>query len=294
MMLALPPEEAAQTVSLQWADYNARSALLDPVTGRTLILRKEEDGTHRIALVPGQTWVVCFGEFARGFVFDGMYPAPAHRREVARLDGPWGGGRLDPNVLPLTAVPPPGVLGRARLSETAVLMPDSAAVSEKHALPMGGPYLIGDFAVTPPPVESGRMQSNAVEGGYGVSPPPFSIARENTSFEGGDLVPQGYPFYAGTFALETTVTLPPPDRRARYLLTFPRGGEGATILRVIVNGLVFEPLFTPPWETDITVALRPGQNTVRIEATNNLRNLMSSPSTLIPFGLLAPPTIVER
>jgi hypothetical protein len=73
LIIAPPPEEEPQTMSLHLSDYNARTALLDPITGKTLILRKKEDGSHRIAFVPNQTWIVCFGEFARHLVFDGVY-----------------------------------------------------------------------------------------------------------------------------------------------------------------------------------------------------------------------------
>ena len=316
LTLTPPPRDDVTHVRLHWTDYNARTALLDPVTGKTFVLRLEEDGAYRIAFAPGQTWIVGFGEFARRMAFDGIYAVPYPRREVAKLDGTWTGARLDPNVLRLEpsgarytvtvtdistvcklAIEQPEMYASVKVNGQAVTFStndfflcetfqtgDVAAFlkhgsgNEIELVPhhdafetsRSDAYLLGDFAV------------QMVDG--------FSIVKE-TPFSLGDIVPRGYPFYAGTFALETSVNIPALTRSARYLLTFPE--FEAAVLRVIVNGFVYEPLFAPPWETDITLALRPGRNNVRVELTNDLNNLMTARSRKTPLGLFAPPVIVE-
>jgi len=58
----------------------------------------------------------------------------------------------------------------------------------------------------------------------------------------------------------------------KSLLTFPY--FEAVILNVTVNGIPCPPLFASPWEVDVTAALKPGKNAVRVSLTNSLRNLM--------------------
>ena len=97
LCLTNPSRDEALAVALHLDDYRARTALLNPVDGKTLVIRHGDDGAFRIALAPGQTWVVCFGEFARAFVFDGVYAPPGPRKVVATLDGAWR-GKLDATV----------------------------------------------------------------------------------------------------------------------------------------------------------------------------------------------------
>ena len=56
------------------------------------------------------------------------------------------------------------------------------------------------------------------------------------------------------------------------LLSFPY--FEAVVLNVTVNGTPCPPLFASPWETDVTAALKPGKNAVRVSLTNSLRNQM--------------------
>ena len=305
--------------ALHLSDYSARIALLNPANGKAFVLRQEEDGSYRIAFAPGQIWCVCFGELARKFVFDGIYGVPHPRRVFARLGGVWHGKRRDPNALMLesprrshdggkprlrytatvTDVPAvcrlalnqPGAETDVRVNGQAVTLStndvylskafqtcDVAALLRQGEneievvldgeTPTQNICLVGDFALK---VEPGPQRHSIVK----ESPPAL-----------GDLAPQGYPFYAGTFALETTVELPSLTHGTRYLLTFP--GFAAAVLHVTVNGVIFDPLFISPWETDISVALRPGLNRVRVELTNRLDAFNT------PFGLLAPPVIVEQ
>ena len=308
------------TVALHLDDYPVRTALLNPVNGKALVLRHEEDGSCRIAFAPGQTWVVCFGEFARPFIFDGLYAVPWPRKEIAKLDGVWRGERLGPNVLPLSPEPPiPDGSGGYR-SHYEVTIKDAPAVcelaGEQPSITMNGqpvalstnlcvprwdsyPRYTADITAL---LTTGKNEFDlafyggrlCLAGDFAVDRTHASVVKEKITFALGDLVRQGYPFYAGTFALETTVDLPHLARGARHLLTFP--DFGAVVLHVTVNGVTFEPVVAPPWETDISAALHPGLNAVRVELTNGTDNqeagFQRSRKKLKPFGLLAPPVIV--
>jgi len=383
--------DARLTVTLHLAEYPIRTALLDPVNGKTFVLRHEEGGAVRIAFAPGQTWIVCFGDFTKGFVFDGFHTPPGPRQAIATLDGEWRGGRLDPNVRLLrgASVTQPSEASDTFRLRYAVTVEDipavcelAIAVSADHAsiaqrwermlgyvgelpyisttMPLslveqlravkvfgnastithyfgGGSFITTDveapaIIVNGQPVLSPAIEcrlldgwhhtlfytadlstllttgeneieisSHTVEfenayllGDFAVSSSSGSIVKENNTFALGDLTHQGYLFYAGTFALETTVALPYLTRGSRYILAFPT--FDAKVLRVIVNGFAFEPLLAQPWETDISMALRPGRNTVRIELTSRLTHPWGDglDGSLTPFGLLAPPVIVEE
>ena len=58
----------------------------------------------------------------------------------------------------------------------------------------------------------------------------------------------------------------------RLLLAFP--SFEAVVITVSVNGIPCQPLFASPWEADVTAALKPGRNVVRLSLTNSLRNQM--------------------
>ena len=309
-----------QAVALHLSDYSARTALLNPMNGKTLVLRQEEDGSYRMAFAPGQKWLVCFGEFARHFIFDGIYAMPWPRKDIAALNGAWRSQRLDPNVLTLdsaqrlqdslrytaTVADVPAVCKLAvktpdRYSSvtvngqtvtlstneffrhksfhlgdvTTLLKPGENRIelADEHGVDADSIHLVGDFAVKEDSSPTSR----------------FSIVKERQPTFLRDLSSEGYPFYTGTFVMETTLDMPRLTRDARYLLTFPKT-EGV-ILRVTVNNITFDPLFASPLETDITIALRPGPNTVRVELTNDSPAYTKHSPT--PLGLHVPPVVVE-
>ncbi len=137
-------------------------------------------------------------------------------------------------------------------------------------------YLVGDFAVKAeqsdrPLADTYRNQEGLLQKKPIHSFKRFTLTQEKATFTG-DLTPQGYPFYAGEFLLDRTFDLPAVQPGKRVLLSFPY--FEAVILNVTVNGTLCPPLFASPWETDVTAALKPGKNTVRVSLTNSLRNQM--------------------
>jgi len=128
-------------------------------------------------------------------------------------------------------------------------------------------YLIGDFAVRgtvsprPSRPESVRYQ------------PTFTLAAEGSTTDG-DMIADGYPFFTGTMALQTTVTLEPPPRGHRAFLRLPF--LEACVTHVVVNGRDAGIIAWQPHQVEITDLLQAGENTITLTITNTLRNLLGS------------------
>lgn len=155
-------------------------------------------------------------------------------------------------------------------------IPTSLNARARYGTEIESIYLIGDFAVRP--VVADKLLATTYRNQEGsLVPKPihsfksFTIGRETITFNG-DLVPQGYPFYAGEFQMDSAFDLGMVEAGKKYLLTFP--SFEAVVINVMVNGKPCPPLVASPWETDVTAAIRPGKNTVRVSLTNSLRNLM--------------------
>jgi len=155
-------------------------------------------------------------------------------------------------------------------------VPASLNARTRYGTEIESIYLIGDFAVKAEQADKPLTDTYRNQGGQLQKKPVhsfkrFTLTKEKPLFAG-DLVPQGYPFYAGEFLLEGTFELPGAMPGKKSLLTFPY--FEAVILNVTVNGIPCPPLFASPWEVDVTAALKPGKNAVRVSLTNSLRNLM--------------------
>ena len=86
----------------------------------------------------------------------------------------------------------------------------------------------------------------------------------------GELTHLGYPFYSGTIELCTELEYHGPTDGARIVL----GHLDACVCRVILNGRDVGALCTPPYELDVSDALREGKNTLILRISNTLRNLI--------------------
>jgi hypothetical protein len=155
--------------------------------------------------------------------------------------------------------------------------PASLDAVKRYGTEIESIYLTGDFAVsvTPSAEPLAESQKNSLH----LFPEKplhsirrFAITREKDQFEG-DLVEQGYPFYAGTFVLKNSfaVDKKPEGKAKRYFISFP--SFEAIVLKVKINDMEFDPLLYSPWELEITGAVQEGNNRVEIELTNSLRNL---------------------
>jgi len=155
-------------------------------------------------------------------------------------------------------------------------VPASLNARSRYGTELESVYLVGDFAVKAekadkPLTDTYRNQEGALEKKPVNSFKRFVITKEGDTFTG-DLAPQGYPFYAGEFQLDSTFEVGAMTPGKHYLLSFP--SFEAVVVNVTVNGQPCAPLFASPWEADVTAALKPGKNAVRVSLTNSLRNLM--------------------
>ncbi|MGV8137323.1 MAG: glycosyl hydrolase [Mangrovibacterium sp.] len=137
-------------------------------------------------------------------------------------------------------------------------------------------YLTGDFGVVVFPSEIPRPGSQKYRSGQLVIKPvsqfsQFTISKEDSLFEN-DLVTQGYPFYAGAFSLTNSFNIEQIAKGEKYFISFPL--YEAIVLKARVNGKEFAPLLYSPSETDITGAVKEGENHVEITLINSLRNLL--------------------
>ena len=126
-------------------------------------------------------------------------------------------------------------------------------------------YLIGDFAVRGS-LSSGEPRPRCVR-----FRPEFSLAREPEG-TGGDLLADGYPFFAGRVTLSASVRINAPRRGERAILALPR--LDAALAKVRLNGKAVGTIAWPPYELDVTTWVRPGENAVEIVLVNTLRNLL--------------------
>jgi hypothetical protein len=119
-----------------------------------------------------------------------------------------------------------------------------------------------------------ELESVYVIGDFGVwteDAQEFTIDREMTDSPGGDLVEQGFPFYAGSVTLEQRIDLSlEGDASARLVID----GLAATVADVWINGENAGQIVWGPFELDISKHLKDGRNTVRIDLVNTLRNLL--------------------
>jgi len=154
--------------------------------------------------------------------------------------------------------------------------PESLDAWERYGTEIESIYLVGDFAVEPdlspsPPAPTQRNNSGR------LLPKPihrfrsFALVEETSEFSG-DLVPEGYPFYAGGFIMEQTFSFPGKTAGQQYDLVFP--DAEAVVIHVELNGELLPAIAWSPWQTNITEALREGENQLKITLVNSLRNLL--------------------
>ncbi len=156
-------------------------------------------------------------------------------------------------------------------------IPDSYDAIERYGSEIESIYLVGDFGVTGHPdgeplADTWRNRQPGLKAKAPVHRFDTFVLNHEPTQVSGNLTLQGYPFYAGRYALTQTFDLKEIDPTRRYILTFP--GFEAILIEVTVNDKTLPVLFANPWEVDLTEALQPGQNQITLTLTNGLRNLM--------------------
>jgi hypothetical protein len=151
----------------------------------------------------------------------------------------------------------------------------SRVATDRYGTEIESIYLIGDFAVSAHKnTDTFASQRNA-SGTFQPRPvhqiQSFSVSAEEKHFSG-DISLQGYPFYTGSFELKQTFDMPDISKKGRYFLEFPNCESIVSIIEL--NGSVIDTLCWSPFKTEITSALKPGKNELKITMINSLRNLL--------------------
>jgi len=110
----------------------------------------------------------------------------------------------------------------------------------------------------------------------------FSLAESATSgeyvvvapiqeVEGASWTDQGYPFFSGTGSYEQEIDITADFLAGRVHLEVECADD---LLTVLVNGKQVGLRTWHPYEVDVTGHLRPGKNTISVQVTNSLINLL--------------------
>jgi hypothetical protein len=128
-------------------------------------------------------------------------------------------------------------------------------------------YVVGDFGVVARPMgRSNRIMGQTFE----VLAPRFQLVQEPAELHSGDLVSQGYPFFAGSISLTQSLSLHAME--GRVFLEFDRGE--VPIVEVIVNDQSAGCVMWPPHDIEVTHLLREGENVFALKMVSSLRNLL--------------------
>ncbi len=126
-------------------------------------------------------------------------------------------------------------------------------------------YLVGSFGVESiSPFTDGERGAVHSAGPFVLTEPPQAVGT-------GDLVRQGFPFFAGKLHLQQEVVIDTGWSTARWSFSAP---PDAIVTRLRVNGLDVRTFLWEPYEADITSFLRMGTNTVELELVGSCRNLL--------------------
>ncbi len=126
-------------------------------------------------------------------------------------------------------------------------------------------YLKGDFAIkTDEPFENLERNATRTNGNFYITKAPYTL-------NSGDIVKQGYPFFAGSMTFKKKITLTADECKNRSV-KFSR--LGSTVIKVKINGTDTDKLLWQPYEVDVSKLLHEGENDIEITITGSLRNLL--------------------
>jgi len=88
----------------------------------------------------------------------------------------------------------------------------------------------------------------------------------------GDWCEQGYPFYAGSMVYRAVAAIENMHDDERVVLCL--GKWAGALAKVALNGQEIGPIAWPPYEIDVTDAVKKDENEIAVEVVNTLRNLL--------------------
>jgi hypothetical protein len=111
-------------------------------------------------------------------------------------------------------------------------------------------YLLGDFTLRP------------ARSGFAVEPErPLAVGKWNE---------QGNPFYSQGVAYQQRFQV--SQKKGSFVVALP--AWYGSVAKVLVNGKLAGHITAPPWECDVTSAIRSGANTVEVVAIGTLKNTL--------------------
>ncbi len=119
----------------------------------------------------------------------------------------------------------------------------------------------------------GAFSVSGAEGAERIAPPVHEIRT-------GDIVSQGFPYYAGTAIYRQTIVLPEAFAGKKLLL---EAEIGTDVLEAYVNSEKIATRLWRPYQVDVTAALMPGENLIELRVINTVANLLEA--ARIPSGL---------
>lgn len=126
-------------------------------------------------------------------------------------------------------------------------------------------YLKGDFAVkSDNAFESLERNALRTNGEFYLTKAPNTLAS-------GDVVTQGFPFFAGSITFKKKIILTAAECKNRSI-KFAR--LGSTVVKIKVNGKEAQKIMWQPYEVDVSALLLEGENDIEITITGSLRNLL--------------------
>jgi hypothetical protein len=139
-------------------------------------------------------------------------------------------------------------------------------------------YLIGDFCVRgTPSIEPIPVNPHHKQWGLPEIPllryqPHWTLSDDKQVVATGDLVAQGYPFFAGRVILNQRVTLKSPLPGQRVFFELPR--LDAIVAKVRLNGYACADIVWQPCRAELTEHVQEGENLLEVELVSSLRNLL--------------------
>lgn len=121
-------------------------------------------------------------------------------------------------------------------------------------------YLVGDFGVSCSDTSDVNETLVRADG--------FTIEKMPTEITLSDIEKQGFPFFAGSMRLKKSFTLQDTD------VIFEANKKGLAVIGVTFNGKKEDNLIFAPYRVDLSERAVCGENTLELELTNSLRNLL--------------------
>ncbi len=119
-----------------------------------------------------------------------------------------------------------------------------------------------------------ELESCYVIGDFGVEnieDRSFKLVEERRILNYGDLVDQGYPFFAGTIALKQEIGL---DKLPEGRVFLELEGLNTIVADIFVNGSCAGQIYWRPHRIEVTELIKEGRNKIEIKLVNSLHNLL--------------------